>query len=407
MNRTFALWAMIFISISVWSGIKNVMAKSVAEINHNGHEHGHEEEQEENESHDHNENGQGQHDEHNEGLVTLSSQQLTLANIQVTPLQPRILKQPIDAPGEVKSNQYRSYLVTPRVDSIVLHRYVERGEQVKQGQVLVRLFSEAIAEAQAKFRVANAEWQRVKKLGRDVIGEKRFIAAQADYEIAYGQLLAFGLSEKNIRALQASPSSQKAFKSFGEYTLKATMSGIVMSDDFHQGQRVESGETLMELVDERQLWVEAHLPSTTTLDLSKGTMAQISVGNHRFPATVTQASHRIDPMTRTRVVRLQVDNPSHQLHPGMFVNVSFSSATLQPILAVPQSALMRHQEGDWMIFVETAPNQFQAKKVVLKRRIGNYQEIQGIGIQGQRIVMKGAFFLASQMAKGNFDPHNH
>ena len=88
------------------------------------------------------------------------------------------------------------------------------------------------------------------------MGEKRYIFAQTDYEADYGRLLAFGLSKAAISAL-----AEKS-QPLGEYTLVAANAGAVLSDDFHQGQRVESGQALMELADERELWVEARLAPT-------------------------------------------------------------------------------------------------------------------------------------------------
>jgi len=67
---------------------------------------------------------------------------------------------------------------------------------------------------------------------------------------------------------------------------------------------------------------------------------------------------------------------------------------------------MRNPDGDWAIFVEESPGQFRSQEVELKRALGSLREINGI-VPGTRIVTDGAFFVASQIAKGGFDPHNH
>lgn len=338
-------------------------------------------------------------DEQTQG-VKLSHSQTVLANIKVAPLQARVMDYQVYAPGEIKSNGYTSYLVSPRVDSVVLRRHVALGDRVEKGQALVTLFSETVAQAQATFRIASSEWLRVKQLGSQAMGDKRFITAQTDYEAAYGGLLAYGLSEKAIQSLK-----QKS-QPLGEYTLIAVNAGAVLSDDFRQGQRLESGEALMELADEKELWIEARLAPAAQLELPAGTLAQVKVAGDIYTAKVTQEAHTIDLKTRTRVVRLLVNNDAHRLHPGMFADVYFSFATQRPVLAVPESALMRGADGDWMIFVEVVPGQFKAQEVELGRTLGQWREIQGIN-SGARIVMEGAFFVASQIAKGGFDPHNH
>jgi membrane fusion protein, heavy metal efflux system len=347
----------------------------------------------------HGEHGAGEHGAGEEG-IKLSSEQLTLADIKVETLLPRLMNYEVYAPGEIKANGYTSYLVSPRVDSVVLRRHVALGDHVKKGQALVTLFSGSVADAQGVYHVAQAEWRRVQKLGRKAVGEKRFVAAQVGYETAYGRLSAFGLSEHAIRSLTSSK------KPLGEYTLNAEIDGAVLTDDFRQGQRVEPGSALMELADERAIWAEARLAPTAKLTLPAGSKARVKVGDELFNAVVTQEAHTIDPQTRTRVVRLLINNTAHQLHPGMFADVFFLFATPEPVLAVPETALMRGADGDWTVFVEVESNQFKAQEVELGRSLGKWREIQNIQ-SGARVVFSGAFFVASQIAKGGFDPHNH
>jgi len=332
--------------------------------------------------------------------ISLSSEQMAMANIKVTVLAPQILKYQFYAPGEIKANGYTSYLVSPRVDSVVLRRHVALGDHVKKGQPLVTLFSESVADTQADYSVALAEWQRVQRMGRKVVGDRRYIAARSKFRAAHGRLRAFGLSEKAIDSLV------RNLNTLGEYTLIAKTSGAVLTDDFHQGQRVQAGDTLMELADEKELWVEARLAPTLRLSLPSGTKARVKVGNGFFNAKVSQESHIIDRQTRTRVVRLLVDNQSHRLHPGMFADVYFSFATETPVLAVPEAALIRGGDGDWQVFVEGQPGKFRAQEVERGRALGIWREIRGIA-EGTRIVTEGAFFVASDIAKSGFGSDHH
>ncbi|MCF6216745.1 MAG: efflux RND transporter periplasmic adaptor subunit [Emcibacter sp.] len=357
------------------------------------HEHEHDEKTQDSEKKDH-DDGQ-----ESEG-VNLSSAQINLASIKVARLERRSMNYQLYAPAEVKSNGYTSYLVSPRVDSVVLRRHVALGDHVEKGQPLVTLFSETVAEAQANYSVTQAEWIRVQKMGRSAVGDRRYIAAQSSFEAAHGRLRAFGLSEKSI----GGPLGGK--KNLGEYTLLAERGGAVLTDDFQQGQRMQSGDALMELADEKKLWVEARLAPTLQVYLPSGSKAVVKVGGDLFPAIVTQEAHIIDQQTRTRVVRLLVDNIGHRLHPGMFADVYFSFKTDEPVLAVPEAALMRGADGDWTVFVKGDDGKFSAHEVDLGRSLGKWREITGI-TEGTKVVVEGAFFVSSQIAKGGFDAHNH
>lgn len=365
---------------------------------HDGHdsgsEHGHDE---------HSKDGEhGAHGGHKEATAaSLNPAQMTLADIQVEAVTAKPVDYQLYAPGEILSNGYTSYRVSPRVASVVLRRHVALGDHVKQGQPLVTLFSESVAQAQADYRTAWPEWQRVRELGRKTVGEQRYISAKASLEAARATLQAYGLSSSDLESLVSQQSV-----ALGEYTLRAEIDGAVLSDDFEQGQRIEAGAPLVALADEKQLWVEAHLPANLSLSLGAGTQADVVAGDVRVKASVTQEAHTIDPVTRTRTVRLLVDNSEHRLHPGQFAEVFFRFRTQQAVLAVPETALMRGADGDWTVFVEDHSGEFQPVEVELGRALGPLREISGIA-PGTRIVTRGAFFVASQIAKGGFDPHNH
>lgn len=350
--------------------------------------------------HDEEESGHGGHDE-KKSDAELSGDQVKMASITVTELQPARVEYQINALGEIKNNGYRSYLVSARIPSIVLQRYVALGETVKQDQKLVTLFSDEVAEAQVAYRVAESEWKRVRVLGRQAVGDKRYIGAQSDVEALQGKLEAYGLSGADFHAL-----SSGAKVRLGEYTLRAMAAGVVLSDDFHQGQRVDAGEAIMELADETELWVEARLPPGSALVVPLGTPALIKVGGESFSASVAQEAHNIDPESRTRIIRLVVDNSQHKLHSGLFADVAFQFTTPEPVMALPESAVLRGADGDWQVFVETAQGRYEPREVELLQTLGEHLVISGIA-SGSRVVTSGAFFVQSEIAKSGFEVHNH
>ncbi|MCK5886017.1 MAG: efflux RND transporter periplasmic adaptor subunit, partial [Alcanivorax sp.] len=355
---------------------------------------------------DHEEEGGHGHEDENGGheeaaTASINAKQKELAGIEVATLESKRVDYEIYAPGELLTNGYTSYHVSPRVASVVLRRHVELGEHVTKGQPLVTLFSETVAQAQADYRKAFPEWKRISGLGRSVVGDQRFNTAKANIEAARATLLAYGLNDDDIGALKAS-----GVDSLGEYMLRARVDGAVLTDEFEQGQRVEAGQPLVTLADESELWVEAHLPASSDIVLEKGAEAVVKAAGRVAVATVSQEAHTIDPVTRTRIVRLELDNPEDRFHPGMFADVYFRFKTSEPVLAVPETALMRGADGDWTVYVEEAEGEYEPVEVELGRSIGGLREVSGLAA-GQRVVLRGAFFVASEIAKGGFDPHNH
>ncbi|WP_171040419.1 efflux RND transporter periplasmic adaptor subunit [Pseudoalteromonas sp. S4389] len=291
--------------------------------------------------------------------------------------------------------------MSPRVDSIVVKRHALLGQHVNKGDSLVTLFSGEVASQQTEFRLAEAELKRLTKMTPGTVSKKQILTAKAEYEVAYSRLVAFGLSKQAItQTLTISP------EKLGEYTLFAQTSGAVLTDNFAQGQRVDSGIELMLIADESALWVAAQLSSNQDRIINNGSTALLEVNGNRYQATVIQEAHTIDEQTRSRTVRLEVKNTQHSLHPGMFADVYFQFETEQAVLAVPENALTRSADGDWQLFVVDDDGGFAAQEVTLGRSFGDYREVFGIEA-GLEVVTQGAFFIASQLAKGGFDPHNH
>ena len=340
------------------------------------------------------------HTESEEG-ITLSPEKMSIANITVESILPKVHFNMVYAPGEVKVNGYKSYVVSPRTESVVLSRHATLGEHVEIGQKLVTLFSESMVQAQADYLIASTEWQRVKKLGNKTVSESRLLQAETEFSAAYGKLLALGLTDKAIKNI-----SNKDLSLFGQYSLVAEREGVVLQDDFLQGQRVNAGDTIMLLANERELWVEAKVTPNKKLNLSINSPAFVNLGGQDYEAKVIQEAHTIDPITRTRIVRLSVTNKDDNLHSGMFVKVNFQFETDTQVMAVPEDALIRGADGDWTVFVEDHPGEFNAIEVELGQTFGDYREIIGLP-SGSKVVTKGAFFVASEIAKGGFDPHNH
>ena len=360
-------------------------------------------------------------DEHNdnENSVHLSAEQIQQAGIisRIIPAEKTDI--PLRAPAEIRANGYRSFVVSPRVDSVVITRHVALGDHVQPGQPLLTLFSEGVASAQAELRSARSEWQRVKNLGKNAAGAARYNQAENTLAAARARLTAYGLNAD----AELTPAS------FGEYQLTAQTAGLVLSDDFQQGQRVTAGSALMQITDETTLWAEARLPAESDLHLTRDTRVMLNVAGLNISAQISHESHTIDPLTRTRIVRLTVENPDHRLHPGLFASADFYTRSENPITLVPETALVRGSDGDWQIFIESTPGEFSALEVERVRTIRATQTTQTNGRTADKageilieisskdsaahsvsqypIVVAGAFFIASEQAKGGFDPHNH
>jgi len=380
------------------------MSETVEEHDHQHEKDGHSD----HEDHTDQENdvSHGEHDDHEDhgnGSAELSETKLKSAGIVVEALIPQKVNRSISAPGEVFFNAYQSKKITPRINAQVIKRHKRLGDFVKKGQILVSLSSVAMAQAQGELIVADQEWKRVKKLGKNVVSERRFIETKINQQQAYAKVLAFGMTNSQITQLLKSSDPGKAV---GQFNLIASQQGTITDDSFVEGEIIEPGRILFEITDESSMWVEARLTPNAVHGINVGAEASIIVENHRYPAKVTQIHHQLDEATRTIAIRLEVDNRNDDLHPGLFVQAQIESGENQSALALPKNAVLRNADGDWVVFVEETPGIFTPKKIKQIGHSGELIIVDGVSA-GTRIVTKGAFFVQSEIAKSSFEIHNH
>ncbi len=341
------------------------------------------------------------HDEGSE--VSLSVEQMQAAGIVLKTLKLEALPQTVGVPGEVQFDRYRSAQVAPLIDAIVIDRLAKLGDHIDKGTPLVRLASVEVAQAQGDLEVTAREWQRVKKLGIAAVGGKRYAEAEIAYEQARLKLQAYGVSPLAIKAI----ADGRRDLPLGQFELTAPLAGTVLQDEFVLGQRVEPGQILFLLTDESSIWVEAHVQPSVAAHIDKGMGARVRMTDGWHQGAVIQRHHLLDERTRTVPVRIQLSLPeAHHHHRGEFVQVEIQTGDGEPALSVPEEALMRVPDGDWVVFVEDEPNTFQQVEIERGESRAGRVVIAGIA-PGSRVVTSGAFFLASELAKSGFSIHNH
>jgi len=336
----------------------------------------------------------GQEDE---GAIILTAEQMQAAGIVVKPLQAEMIRSVIKAPGEVKFNTYKTASITPRITAQVLGCHVVLGENVRPGQPIVTLSSVEMAEAQGALLVADREWKRVKKLGRKVVSESRYTEAKVNWELAKGKVRAYGMTESQINKLLASENFSQAN---GRFELVATHGGTVLVENYIQGQQVEPGHELIRITNETSLWVVANVAPSVANQISVGNNAIVYFKEQALAAKVIQKYHSLDETTRTRGIRLAVENVKEILHPGMFVSTQIETSETSNVLALPEAAVLRSDDG-WMVMVQDEEGKFKSQEVELQRVSNGQAIISGI-TAGTPVVVKGSFFVWSESAKAEF-----
>ena len=96
------------------------------------------------------------------------------------------------------------------------------------------------------------------------------------------------------------------------------------------------------------------------------------IGDHQVEGRVTQVHHALDEDTRTLGVRIEVPNPNDRLHPGLFVEARIEVESSERVLAVPNNAVLRSPDGDWQVFVEHKPGEFEPREIEVIRSAAGF-----------------------------------
>ena len=324
------------------------------------------------------------------------------AEIVVVTVGKRRISDDIRAPGEVRLNQYRAAIVAPRIAGQVVARHVRLGDEVRSGQPLVTLSSTRMAEAQGQLITASREWRRVRALGREVVSERRYIAAQVAADLARARVLAFGMTPEQVDALVSRDDPALAT---GEFDLLAPRDGTVIADDFILGEYVEPGRSLLEIADERQVWVRAQIRPEQASFLKAGQQVRVLLPDGEpISGRIQQIYHKLDEQTRTLPVRILVANAGDRLHPGEYVEVAIPIAAGREVLAVPASAITM-LEGESVVFL-AEDGGYRPVPVAVEDVSDDWVAVRDGLVAGQKVVGRGAFFLKSILLKSQLGEGN-
>ncbi len=344
---------------------------------------------------------QEEHSEENAVKMTAAERR---ANGVVTALVARQkLVETIDAPGEVTLNQYATSQVTPRISAQVVARHVRMGDTVRKGQPIITLTSVEMAEAQGELILAENEWKRTSRLGRDIVSEQRFIEAQVAAQQARAKVLAYGMTEAGLDKFSQNGDASAAI---GQFDLVAPQDGTIINDNFIVGQFIEPGDLLFEVSDERKIWVEAKLSPDKASNIKIGSLAWISKDGNRTAGQVVQVYHQVDEVSRTLAVRVQVDNEADGFHPGEFVDVAISTGESVPMIAVPNEAVVL-MAGKQVVF-KVEGNELHPTPIVVGATLGDWTPVlSGVSLDDE-IVIKNAFLIKSLILKSEMgEGHGH
>lgn len=276
------------------------------------------------------------------------------------------------------------------------------GAQVQKGQLLAVLEAALTVGERASFSVeaSQAESEVAAAQARKDVAERNVarlarlegVVSQRERDAAAVEL------QEAIAARQAAEGKRSAYGSTERSTrmeLRAPIDGVLADVDISPGELVEPGRRAFLIVDPAVLWVEAKVYEADLGRMTSKASAHVVVDaypDQQFRGELLALGEVVDPDTRTVKALFRVDNPERRLKLGMFAHVQIGAGAPAEVLVVPESAVL-DVDGRRVVFVHTAPEEFQSREIAVGRRDGDKIEVRAGLVAGDRVVITGLLSL--------------
>lgn len=295
--------------------------------------------------------------------------------------------------------------ISPKITAPVRRFYVQRGSKVKQGQLLAVLenrdLSAQALDNQGQYTAAQAAFDMQTKaqvpedyhkaeldvaqakaqldLQQQIVDARRKLLAEGaipgrDYDTAAAALVqaqaAYDVSRNHMESLKAVSRAASLDQAQGQLSsakgkylaaeaqvsyseVRSPIAGVVTDRPLFPGETVNSGSTLITVMDTSSLIAKVHLAQTVAQQLKVGDDASVTVPgvDNPVPAKIFLISPALDPASTTIEVWLRVNNKAGEYKAGTPVRTSIKGRTAAKAVKIPLSAVLTAQDGTKSVMV--------------------------------------------------------
>ncbi|UTA49040.1 efflux RND transporter periplasmic adaptor subunit [Simiduia sp. 21SJ11W-1] len=288
-------------------------------------------------------------------VIACSLAPMVMANptgVYVQKVEQQPFSDRIEALGTLRA--YESVVLTTSVTNRITAIGFRDGERVSKGQLLVELNNlEEKAQQQELSLVVNEarrQYERVKKLAQDGLAPQSQLDEQRrTYQAAQARLDALAARMQEMQIV-------------------APFAGVVGLRTVSVGTLLSAGQPITTLDDDTVMKLDFSVPSTYLPYLKPGlkvTAQAKALGNQGFEGEVVSIDSRVDPITRSIVVRALIDNPHYSLRPGLLMTVTLQKAPRRALI-IAEEALVPEGRQHFVMRVNTEATPATVEKVAVE-----------------------------------------
>ncbi len=296
--------------------------------------------------------------------------------VKVMKLEKRNIAKTLDYTATLQADEqvYYAPAATGRIGKI----YVEVGDRIKKGQLLVEMDPTNLRQAEVQLKNLETEYNRAVKLNETgSISKQAYDAAVTNYEVAKSN---FDFLNENTKML-------------------APFDGIVTGKYFENGELYTGVATggaakpsIIAIEKINPLKAYVNLSEQYFLSVKKGTKVELKSNifpDRTFEGTVSIVYPTIDPSSRTFTVEVKIPNKDEALRPGMYGTINFFIGQTETVVA-PALAVLKLQGANNRYVFLNKDGKAKRVEVTLGRRFEDQVEVISDEIrEGDELVVVG------------------
>ena len=336
--------------------------------------------------------------------------------------------------------------IAPKITAPVRRFLVQRGDHVKQGQLLAELenrdlaaavesgrgqfaqaesnyrstsgaaLPEQVTKAQTDLDAATQGLEAAKTLldNREKLFKEGALARKLvdEAQVAYAQAKAqHDTAEQHLKALQSvakdeqlKAAAAQLASAKGQYDaaeaqlqfsqIRSPINGVVTDRPLYAGEMAGSGP-LLTVMDMSSVVARVNMAQEQAKDIKVGAEATLTPadGGEMVTGKVTIVSPAVDPNSTTVQVWIQAANPGERLRAGASVHVAILAETIDGALVMPASAILPSDEGGSMVVVVDDKDIAHQRKVEIGVKEENLAQVVSGVSAGDRVVTVGGLGL--------------
>ena len=247
--------------------------------------------------------------------------------------------------------------------------YVEVGDYIKKGQLLVDLDAANITQQKVQLDNLELEYNRAKEL------------------LAVG-----GASQQQFDQISTQFEAAKtAYDNLLENTkLLSPVTGVVTARNYDDGDMAQGAILTVMQINPVKIVINVSESEFPKVKVGMPIDIQFDVfGEETFKGKVSLIYPTIDPMTRTFGVEVEIPNGNYRIRPGMFARATVDFGSANSIVVPDRAVVKRAGSGDRFVYVYNNDGTVSYVQVELGRHIDTtYEIISGLE-DGAQVVVAG------------------